>query len=472
MSESNIPNDKKSKSAEESELNQGNSVSDEKLLPEESSGSSDIDDVEVSSFEEPEPSPPDEPLTSSTEPSVPVPNVTPPKKSAKSLLLATMVLLVFVGGGVGVAGFLGWQLQQTLDDQMAGLSQKVLANQAAISSAKSSIDSTKSSIDAVESSVNDQSNATRDQLKAQIESQLDSAGKSFRSLSNKQQQQVDMLQKRIDGHQQRLLSLSTTSREDWMLAEAEYLLKLANQRVLLERTTENAVALLEAADQLVAQVSAGTGDAELFAIRKAISRDLTALKLIKSVDKDGIYLELQALAERIDLLPRVPDHTFVNAVSSRYEAMSAEGENKDAVDSSEVGGNSVLDRVWFELKGMAGTLNQYIKIEDAVAPAKPLVDQNFTEVAGLNVRLLLEQAQIALLKESPIIYSNSLNQAHELIGRYYIPSQQATEFQEAILKLNTVDVAPTLPDISKSLQLLHGYLRLLHKLQDTAEGQL
>ena len=41
------------------------------------------------------------------------------------------------------------------------------------------------------------------------------------------------LPQRLDSHNKRLLSLSSTSREDWLLAEAEYLLRLANQRLLM-----------------------------------------------------------------------------------------------------------------------------------------------------------------------------------------------------------------------------------------------
>jgi uroporphyrin-3 C-methyltransferase len=228
-------------------------------------------------------------------------------------------------------------------------------------------------------------------------------------------------------------------------------------------TSENAVALLDSADQLVAQVSSGTGDAELFAIRKAIGRDITALKLISTVDRDGIYLKLQALGDMVEQLPRIPNHTFVNT-------------SEDNMDDSGVKENpestSILSRVWYELKAMTGALDQYIKIEDATAPVKPLVDQHFTQVASLNVRLLLEQAQIALLKESPVIYNNSLKKARELIVDYYIPSSQSAEFQKSIAELAIIDVAPKLPDISHSLRLLHAYIQQLHKLETVREGQL
>ena len=83
----------------------------------------------------------------------------------------------------------------------------------------------------------------------------------------------------LNGQQQRLLNMSTTNREDWLMAEAEYLLRLANQRVLIERSATSAVGLLESADAIMEQVAAGLGDPELFAIRRAIAQDLAALRL-------------------------------------------------------------------------------------------------------------------------------------------------------------------------------------------------
>ena len=46
------------------------------------------------------------------------------------------------------------------------------------------------------------------------------------SLSNSQQ----LIEQRLESHANRLRDLSGTSRDDWMLAEAKYLLRLASQR--------------------------------------------------------------------------------------------------------------------------------------------------------------------------------------------------------------------------------------------------
>ncbi len=473
MSESNSPKDDPSQSSTESEVNIEPPKEVSAVDGEESMGL--VDEEATSSQEgaEPEGSGMGEKLellaaevagASST-------ITSSPAKQSKLLLISIIAFLILVSIGLSTLGFYGWSMFQKLaaieqsDVDVARLTEKVAHNESSIVAAKKEL----IELNAV----------SQQKLKASLEGRVQAGAASmnttlssvrtdFRSLSAKNLQQVDMLQKRVDGHQQRLLSLSTTSREDWMLAEAEYLLRLANQRILLERTSENVVALMASADQLVEQVAGGMGDPELFAIRQAISRDLTVLKLIDPVDKDGIYLKLQSLGELIERLPRVPGPELLQV----FDKPTDTGEPQNSTAGEEGEERSFLAALWHELSISAGVLDQYIKYEDSTAPVKPLVDQHFTQIAGLNVRLLLEQAQIALIKESPTIYSNSLSKASELVSQYYIVSPPALEFQKSLQALESQNIAPELPDISQPLKLLHGYIRQLHKIESVDEGQL
>ena len=273
------------------------------------------------------------------------------------------------------------------------------------------------------------------------------------------QRDQEQLRQQLEGQQKRLASLSTTSREDWLLAEAEYLLNIANQRVLMERTAENALALLRSADERLQQAGEGSGDAEVFAIRKALSRDLAALEQIEPLDKEGLYLRLYALAEQVDELPRLQVEEF------GADAPAAVPPEDDAEPGW-------ATRMWHGLRDLAGSLDRYLRIDDVEAPAKPLVDSYATRLAALNVRLLLEQAQLALLQEESTVYRHSLEKALELLQNYYIASEQNERLQAAVKELAELDVAPQLPDISESLTLLRDYLRQLHRVQPAPKGQL
>lgn len=283
--------------------------------------------------------------------------------------------------------------------------------------------------------------------------------------------QIKEHEARLNGQQERLAGLTTTSREDWLLAEAEYLLKLANQRVLLERTPQNVVALLSRADQIIERVSAGLGDRELFAIRKLLAEETTALKMVEPVDTQGIYLKLGALANTVNNLSALP------AQQERFSHQAAKQEPEEAplvqVSSTQT---QVSETFIEEFKREMGSFFGFIRnafswySEDELAA--PIVSQQRLQLMQLNTRLLIEQAQISLLKEDPVSYQESLKAASTLAAQYYFESPARTALADELNRLAQKNIAPELPDISKSLKLLHLYIADQHRLNTPSAGQL
>ena len=377
------------------------------------------------------------PVKSSANPTPPPPPPQRKKGGGATALLVLVLLLAVVGGG-----FWLWQQLQRQAVQMQELHAQIADSDGALAGLQS-------------------------QLQRQVGDQLAAAQTRAETHEREWRQQLSVIQneqgqlrQQVEGQQQRLASLSTTSREDWLLAEAEYLLNIANQRVLMERTADNAAALLRSADERLQQVSEGTGDGEIFAIRKALNLDLAALEKVMPVDKEGIYLRLYALAETVDDLPRLKLPEFATDT----------GETSTSPDSMAEPGWG--ERIWRGLRDLAGSLDRYVRIEDVEAPAQPLVDSYATRLAALNVRLLLEQAQLALLQEEPTVYRHSLEKAQTLLQSYYLDSEQNRQLRASLAELAAVEVAPELPDISASRKLLRDYLRQLHRVQPAPKGQL
>ncbi|HEY7774231.1 MAG TPA: uroporphyrinogen-III C-methyltransferase, partial [Marinagarivorans sp.] len=102
----------------------------------------------------------------------------------------------------------------------------------------------------------------------------------------------------------------------------------------------------------------------------------------------------------------------------------------------------------------------------------PIISQQHLQLMQLNTRLLLEQAQISLLKEESVSYKESLKAASSLVNQYYFESPKRAAFSEDIIALAQKDIAPTLPDISKSLKLLHSYIADQHRLNAPSAGQI
>src|SRR5690606_16217521 len=126
------------------------------------------------------------------------------------------------------------------------------------------------------------------QLREQLERALN---QRLEQQARQQEQALTSLEERLENANRRLRAMSSTNREDWKLAEAEYLLRLANQRLLMERDGGNALALAQEVDQILRDLN----DTDLFPVRRALARDITALKLADQVDREGLYLQLMAL---------------------------------------------------------------------------------------------------------------------------------------------------------------------------------
>lgn len=292
------------------------------------------------------------------------------------------------------------------------------------------------------------------QMQQNVKNQLATVERGSNGEVRQLRSQIKEHEARLNGQQQRLAGLSTTSKEDWLLAEAEYLLKLANQRVLLERTPDNVVALLTRADEIIQRVAAGLGDRELFAIRKLLAKETTALNILEPVDTQGIYLKLGALADAINTLPTLPtqEERFVAVEEQAVETESALAEIKREM-------NNVLTFIKNSFS---------MKSEDALA--SPIVSQQRLQLMQLNTRLLIEQAQISLLKEETISYQASLKAAAELINDYFFESPARKHLSQELTALAAEEITIELPDISGSLKLLHSYVAEQHRVKGSSTG--
>lgn len=264
------------------------------------------------------------------------------------------------------------------------------------------------------------------------------------------------VEKRLEEHSRRLRSLSTTTREDWLLAEVEYLLRLANQRLQMERGTVGALGLLQAADQILLELD----DSELFAVRDKLARDITALRLTPSVDRSGLYLQLAALAEQIEQLPEVPRMAVITA----GEAEQAEADATTAA-AAEIG---FIDALQAHFRAAMDKLRHQVRIRHSEQALEPLLPPAETRYVRQNIRFNLEQAQLAMLREETAIYRHSLQQAEQLLRRYFALQPAALLIADQLQELAQNEVVVKLPSISGSLNALQDHIRTLHLLDDRA----
>ena len=249
---------------------------------------------------------------------------------------------------------------------------------------------------------------------------------SLRLLTNRQAEQI--------------LTLGTATRGDWLLAEAAYLVRLANQRLQVERSIENPLAILQNVDNIFIQLN----DAELLAVRNALAVDIAALRMTEKVDRDGIYLELQAISAALETLT-VLEPTADSEVPQR----SNSAERGPATLAE------IFERLATKFAGL-------IIVQKRQQPIEPLLTQAEQTMVRQNLYLLLQQAQSALLREEQLIYSSSLDKTETLLRRYFQLNNESEALLARLQALSKRAVSQSLPDISGSQKAIQTALNLRH----------
>lgn len=315
--------------------------------------------------------------------------------------LLALILVVLLAIVVAFVGYRGWQKLQA---QQAQLSQ--------IGTNSTTLDQLESKVGELDQSRQQNLKMMRgefDQYRQNLDNTLD---KVLKELA--QEQQADP--------------------REWLHAEAEYLLRLANQRLQLERDVKGAKALLRAADERLREAD----NPALVPIRRAIQSELASLDSVPVIDRTGIYLALMAQQEQLARLPLKQDIEEIAAGKG---------------DAQPTGG-------WRQqLATLGRELKDLVTVRRHDQPLEALITPQQESYLRQNVRLLLEQAQLALLKSEPELYQASLGKATELVEGYYATDNDGVA--KSIDKLKSLrdnEVRPDLPDISESSQLLKRFI--------------
>ena len=235
-----------------------------------------------------------------------------------------------------------------------------------------------------------------------------------------------------------------TSGEDWLLAEVEYLIRLANQRVLMERDVSGALSLLSSADEIVEQ----TSGIAAYELRESLAYDIANLKAVSDLDTDGIFLSLSAMASQVlELRRKQPE------LSSPRQTQVENGEAHNFYQQFVSLVSNIFGRV----------LNSVDYRRDGVA-ITPLLPPKEEYYLRQNLILKFEMAQLALLRNDQPVYHTSLSEAELWIVKHFIETDPRTiALVTSLDQLMEVEVDRSLPNISGSLRAVRGLLNTLHQ---------
>lgn len=144
-----------------------------------------------------------------------------------------------------------------------------------------------------------------DQLSHQVQQTAQQANETSRETSTR----LALLESRFAQSQNQQIELEALyqdlmrNHDDWILAEVEQLVIIANQQLELTGNVQSALAALEAADMRLQRI-----DKPLFSqLRETLKQDMDHLRALPYVDTNGIALRLDALSRQVDNLTLATD---------------------------------------------------------------------------------------------------------------------------------------------------------------------
>ena len=369
-----------------------------------------------------------------------------PASSGKAI--AVLALLVAMAS-VAATGWQWWQFR--LDDpNEAGRKESLVSLQENQQQLASSLDSLETRLSTAESPIDATEFSRRDERLKLVENQM--AG--LRGQSGEDQSSIGALQGNVRSLEQRLsatesglvtvASSSQNSSVDLNIAEIDFLLRVASERLQLFSDLSAADLALQAADVQLEALN----DPMFLSVRQRIATARQELAITPRVDRLQLTAQLGELQTGIGGLP------FRGEVEAVPEPPPAE------------------DAGWWE--SLKQTLSSLVTVRRRVPEDESMLSLDDKDYLRQGLWLQLESARLALMRNDSKVYSVSLDRVHDTVSRFYENgSSQVQAMLLEIAELKQVDVAPEMPDISgpwTQLRQLRDSRRLLQSATPV-EGQ-
>lgn len=334
-----------------------------------------------------------------------------PGKSGVSSV--AVIALLLSAGALGASGFLWWQNEQLMASQQAR-----------------------------EADLQDRLfNVTHqlDQARAQL-GQYANEQKTLQAQVDDLSAQRDLLQQKMEGVDQRITKvMQGTARIDWMLAEVVQLVTVAERRLSHLGDVTGGLALLESAEKVVAAMEEPLARA----LRQALINDIQNLRSAQGqvIDTEGLLLRINSTKQQVQAL-QPPRPSF------RSEPI--------VLDQSAPALQNGFELFWYKVKTFVGSLVRFQKNKEPLMSVA--VDPQARFYLQQSILLLLDQAQLAVLRGEPTTYTLSLQETIDRVQRYLrVDTQEGERVLRELKELSQQSVKQKVPNISESLLALDAF---------------
>ena len=212
---------------------------------------------------------------------------------------------------------------------------------------------------------------------------------------------------------------------DWLIAEADYLVRMAGRKLWLENDVRTAILLLVNADKRLKSLA----DPSVLPVRATLAEDIQTLQQLNPVSQSSVALALTGMMAQIDKLPL---NTFEKPEDSNAQDTTLSESADDWQEN--------LAKVWRSL------VDDFLTVKSIEGPVEPVLSLEAQFLAKEQLRLQLMHAQTAALQGDEGLYSQSLQYAQTLLTeKFDTEKSQVTGFMDALQNLSATDIARPIP---------------------------
>lgn len=275
---------------------------------------------------------------------------------------------------------------------------------------------------------------------AEIASKDDHFTKTLADFSQLHTEKLENTRTNLSAEIMRLKRQLGKTRGDWLVADAEYLLSVANQRLHLMGDINTTKMALEAADQRLRE----SGDNAAFRVREQIVKEIKALEQVKSPDIVGIYSSVQILKDKVKNLAVLLPYAGKPLTESKQVH-----DHEQAQDSD----HSVLNSALHLLEG-------YVTVKHSDQPVTEIITVEDAEFIKQQLNVKLEMIKISLVQQNDALFQTNITDAVHWVKTNFTKNKNSKDVLDQLADLKAVQLRTQFPDISKSLKMLKDITKL------------
>ena len=232
-----------------------------------------------------------------------------------------------------------------------------------------------------------------------------------------------------------LVGVSSDTRNNFLISEAEYYLKIANFQLQILNSPKQASLALHIANERIKQIP----DLNLIDVQQAISNEIDMLEKIIIIDLEKIVLQIVNLVEITEILS-------FKKLSDTSEVERNDLEEKNVIHAWNNTKKAISNLVQIT---PPGSLKELPKSYESERHLKSIL------------KLQLQLAALALMQREQAIFETALNNIDKTLDKFFDSNnEQINNIKIIIADIKSEVSTLSVPDISASLSLLSEFKKM------------